>query len=295
MGRGLHNLQHKAEAMMLRLWLTLTKDESRSVRRAAICQHYRSSHHRVSLIVQELKDDYGIEIKPEKSIERAIRDLRYAQIKKLHDVINETKIHKLLFSLRGQRNIDFEGSTLWMRKSMLNPQEEAKLVKLQDRNLAWMSLTGTHRGCGRAINVDHLATKCEKLVHVEYTRRHDEVARIIHYMVAKWIGIKRRGKIDKYKVEDRVHGDHGWISFNNTVLTEKTVTHHRPDIILAEEKNTITVVEVRVTSQENLEHVEVEKKQIEQEHGDMTYPLRNDLGRNSDEVSQDFGVSDMQG
>ncbi|KAK1933286.1 hypothetical protein X943_003014 [Babesia divergens] len=80
-------------------------------------------------------------------------------------------------------------------------------------------------------------------------------------MLAKRIGIKRRGKIDKYKVEDRVHGDHGWISFNNTVLTEKTVTHYRPDIILAEEKkNRITVVEVGVTSQENLEQVEVEKK-----------------------------------
>ncbi|KAK1933464.1 hypothetical protein X943_003770 [Babesia divergens] len=162
MGRGLHNLQHKAEAMMLRLWLTLSGDESRSPRRAAICQHYRSSHHRVSLIVQELKDDYGIEIKPEESIERAIRDLRYAQTKKLHDVINETKIHKFLSSLRGQRNIDFEGCTLWMRNSMLNPQEEAKLVNLQDRNLAWMSLTGINRGCNKRVNVDHLATNCNK-------------------------------------------------------------------------------------------------------------------------------------
>ncbi|KAK1939735.1 putative reverse transcriptase, partial [Babesia divergens] len=255
MGRGLHNLQHKAEAMMLRLWLTLSGDESRSPRRAAICQYFRSSYHR------ELKDDYGIEIKPEESIERAIRDLRYAQTKNLHDVINETKIHKLLFSLRGQRNIDFEGSTLWMRKSMLNPQEEAKLVNLQDRNLAWMSLTGTHRGCGRVINVDHLATKCEKLVHVEYTRRHDEVARRLHFVLARQIGVPNLKHLDKHKVEARLFGRNGWITFNKEVKTDKAVTHNKPDIILAEEKkNRITVVEVGVTCQDNLEQVEIEKK-----------------------------------
>ncbi|KAK1938597.1 hypothetical protein X943_002613 [Babesia divergens] len=167
MGRGLHNLQHKAEAMMLRLWLTLTKDESRSVRRAAICQHYRSSHHRVSLIVQELKDDYGLDVLPQDPIEKAIHELRVAQNKKLYDVIQTKTNHGLFYNMRGTGTIDYATSSLWMRKSMLNPQEEAKLVNLQDRNLAWMSLTGTHRGCGRAINVGNVAIKMQQEPHTE--------------------------------------------------------------------------------------------------------------------------------
>ncbi|KAK1933269.1 hypothetical protein X943_002931 [Babesia divergens] len=67
--------------------------------------------------------------------------------------------------------------------------------------------------------------------------------------------------LDKYKVSDRVHGDHGWISFNKTVLTENTVTHNKPDIVVTDKrKNTITLVEIGITSKERLTQVEIEKK-----------------------------------
>ncbi|KAK1939129.1 hypothetical protein X943_001993 [Babesia divergens] len=67
--------------------------------------------------------------------------------------------------------------------------------------------------------------------------------------------------LDKYKVEARLFGRNGWITFNKEVKTDKAVTHNKPDIILAEEKkNRITVVEVGVTCQDNLEQVEIEKK-----------------------------------
>ncbi|KAK1938650.1 hypothetical protein X943_003136 [Babesia divergens] len=80
-------------------------------------------------------------------------------------------------------------------------------------------------------------------------------------MLAKRIGIKRRGKIYEHKVEERIYCQNGDITFNKTIPTEKTVTHNKPDIVVTDKrKNTITLVEIGITSKERLTQVEIEKK-----------------------------------
>ncbi|GIX63000.1 reverse-transcriptase domain containing protein,putative [Babesia caballi] len=230
LGRGLHNLEFRAEMMLLNLWLTLSADENKSTRRAAILQHHRQTYSHASLITTYLHDKYGLTIRDNEAIPKTIQHLRKLQNRSLYNVISTTKLHKLLFSRRELDSVDLEESTLWLRKSMLTPQEEAKLINLQDRNLQWMSSKKNHKKCGKYLDVEHLASKCDRLLHTDYVRRHNEVARRIHRTLAK-------------------HGTH-------------------PDIIVADKrKNRITIVEIGITSQNNLVKTEMEKKDKYQDLG----------------------------
>ncbi|GIX65779.1 reverse-transcriptase domain containing protein,putative [Babesia caballi] len=185
LGRGLHNLEFRAEMMLLNLWLTLSADENKSTRRAAILQHHRQTYSHASLITTYLHDKYGLTIRDNEAIPKTIQHLRKLQNRSLYNVISTTKLHKLLFSRRELDSVDLEESTLWLRKSMLTPQEEAKLINLQDRNLQWMSSKKNHKKCGKYLDVEHLASKCDRLLHTDYVRRHNEVARRIHRTLAK--------------------------------------------------------------------------------------------------------------
>ncbi|GIX61581.1 reverse transcriptase [Babesia caballi] len=143
----------------------------------------RYSH--ASLINTYLHDKYGLTIRYNEAIPNTIQHLRKLQNRSLYNVISTTKLHKLLFSRRELDSVDLEESTLWLRKSMLTPQEEAKLINLQDRNLQWMSSKKNHKKCGKYLDVEHLASKCDRLLHTDYVRRHNEVARRIHRTMAK--------------------------------------------------------------------------------------------------------------
>ncbi|GIX64796.1 reverse-transcriptase domain containing protein,putative [Babesia caballi] len=138
----------------------------------------------------------------------------------------------------GMDSVDLEESTLWLRKSMLTPQEEAKLINLQDRNLQWMSSKKNHKKCGKYLDVEHLASKCDRLLHTDYVRRHNEVARRIHRTLAKELGVKNIKKVERYKIDDRKFTKNGWISYDMSIHTEKKVQFNRPDIIVADNART---------------------------------------------------------
>ncbi|GBE61044.1 Extracellular matrix-binding ebh, putative [Babesia ovata] len=63
---------------------------------------------------------------------------------------------------------------------------------------------------------NHIAAKYTKLLHHEYTKTHEEVARKVHSAVGKQIGLPKE-KMDAHKIESEVHGKHGWIAYDKTV------------------------------------------------------------------------------
>ncbi|GBE59466.1 reverse transcriptase domain containing protein [Babesia ovata] len=119
-----------------------------------------------------------------------------------------------------------------------------------------MSPTNKCLRCKNGKNVDHLATKCPKMPRIEYTRRHEAVARIIHSELGRQIGLPKE-KMDAHKIESEVHGKHGWITYDKTVKTQKIKEYNRPDIIVADRRrNMITIVEIGITNQYNLVETE---------------------------------------
>ena len=102
--------------------------------------------------------------------------------------------------------IDKERTWEWMRKSDLKVETEALIFEAQEQALRTNvvkcnidSKTGSRplcRLCGeKNETVTHLVCGCKVLAQKEYKRRHDNIARIVHWKVC---GIYNLGKVDKW-------------------------------------------------------------------------------------------------
>ena len=88
-----------------------------------------------------------------------------------------------------------------MKKGDLKPETEALICAAQEQalrtNYIKHKIDHTHeedkcRMCGqKGETVWHITSECEKLAQGEYKRRHDNVARIIHWELCAKYGIDR--------------------------------------------------------------------------------------------------------
>ena len=102
-------------------------------------------------------------------------------------------MHSRLFNTE-ENTVNIKESSNWLLHGYLTPQEEGSLCKIQDRNVFFNNAKCKH--CQSANQtVDHLATKCGKLLEHEYKHRHDEVAKAVHHHICYEYGLtKNKGR-----------------------------------------------------------------------------------------------------
>ena len=158
-------------------------------------------------------------------------------------------------------HVDMKESTTWLRHGNNSPQDEAVMCYLQDRNVFFGESRGVCTYCKeRARSVDHLATQCDRMMDYDYTWRHNEVVRSIHLGFCTKYGIKRCRRLRSHRVESTVENSRVCIRTDTPIVTSTGVRANRPDIVVHDKvRNEITIVEVGITSQNNLQEVEIEK------------------------------------
>ncbi|KAL6121091.1 hypothetical protein NUSPORA_02046 [Nucleospora cyclopteri] len=76
--------------------------------------------------------------------------------------------------------IDCEASSLWLKKRNIKARDEAALYFLQERNL----FNGNKSNCAHYKSamkiVEHLATRCDRMLAFHYTQRQNEIERCIY-------------------------------------------------------------------------------------------------------------------
>ncbi|TBU08174.1 hypothetical protein CWI38_2296p0010, partial [Hamiltosporidium tvaerminnensis] len=160
--------------MLLQLLDCLEKHKDTSTRRAAILKVENNNKTHLSLIKNFLKIKYGLEeeVTKKKSEE--------AQLANLYNEIKNRKLHSKLYSARNNELVSVNDSSRWLKKGSVRPLDEAVFCYIQDRNVFW-GAEGMCQHCNQSRKtVDHLATRCEKMLGHDYTRRHNEVVRCIH-------------------------------------------------------------------------------------------------------------------
>ncbi|TBU06414.1 hypothetical protein CWI38_2582p0010, partial [Hamiltosporidium tvaerminnensis] len=85
------------------------------------------------------------------------KSLEEAQLAKLYNEIEKRKLHSKLYNARKNELVSVSDSSRWLKRGNIRPRNEAVFCYIQDRN-----------------TVDHLATRCEKMLGHDYTRRHNE-------------------------------------------------------------------------------------------------------------------------
>ncbi|KAM0680463.1 hypothetical protein GINT2_001523 [Glugoides intestinalis] len=82
--------------------------------------------------------------------------------------------------------------------------------------------------------VDHLATKCDRMLYHDYTRRHNEVVKCLHMLVSNKYNItpKPRKRIRGYSVQEVMANDRVEIRVDTRIKTTGKISHDRQDIMV---------------------------------------------------------------
>ncbi|KAF7684396.1 hypothetical protein TCON_0417 [Astathelohania contejeani] len=149
-----------------------------------------------------------------------------------------------------------------MKYKNIDPRAEGIYCYIQDRNVFWKDNALQCQHCGQAKkSIDHLATGCDRMLRHDYTQRHDLVLRCIHLLLTNKYGFKKSKKLRSYSVQEVMENERAEIRVDTRIRTDILIKNNRPDIFIYDKKeNEIILVEVSITSQDNLQIVETEKK-----------------------------------
>ena len=84
--------------------------------------------------------------------------------------------------------------------------------------------------------MQHLISGCEKLAQKEYKRRHDNVAKKIHWDLCKKNGLEHTEKWYEHVPEGAVENEEVKVLWNIDVQCDNVMEARRPDIILIDRK-----------------------------------------------------------
>ena len=79
--------------------------------------------------------------------------------------------------------------------------------------------------------VDHLATKCDRMLGHDYTRRHNEVLKCIHLSLCNKYGLKSSKKLRSHSVQEVVANENVEIRVDTRIKTDIKIQHNITDQI----------------------------------------------------------------
>ncbi|TBU10851.1 reverse transcriptase [Hamiltosporidium tvaerminnensis] len=254
LGRGLHSVELRSEHMLLQLLDCLEKRIEISTRRVAILKVGNNNKTHLALIKDFLQVKYGMAEEVTKN------KLDEAQLANLYNEIEKRKLHSKLYNVGNNELVSVNDSSRWLKKGSVRPRDEAVFCYIQDRNVFW-GAEGVCQHCNTSRKtVDHLATRCEKMLGHDYTRRHNEVVRCIHLLLLNKYKFKSSKRIRSHSVQEILDNEYAEIRVDTRIKTDVKIRNNRPDIfVLDKRRNKITLIEVGITSQDSLQIVETEK------------------------------------
>ena len=116
---------------------------------------------------------------------------------------------------------------------------------------------GTDELCRRcrkeSETIQHITAACEQLAPTEYVKRHDGLAKIIHQKLAEAAELIEDSPYYKYTPANVLENENFKLSWNRSILTDKTTPFNRPDItfMIKKTKNTFSI-HTAVTNTHNL-------------------------------------------
>eukprot|EP00957_Ditylum_brightwellii_P091132 6938655-Ditylum_brightwellii.AAC.1 len=85
---------------------------------------------------------------------------------------------------------------------------------------------------GGSMQVQHIVSACPKLAGTKYTKQHNDVAHFLHWNLLKERGIEVPVQSWKHvPIASVINGD-TTINWDLKIITNKSLEHNRPDIVL---------------------------------------------------------------
>ena len=142
--------------------------------------------------------------------------------------------------------IDKDLSWKWLVESDLKVQTEATICAAQEQALRTnytknkidkTSENPLCRMCGeRGETVQHIICECKKLAQREYKRRHDTVAKLVHWKLCEKYNLERKEKRYEHCPKGAVEDDDVKLIWDIDIQCDNVIEARRLDLILVEKK-----------------------------------------------------------
>uniref|UniRef100_H3A9J0 Reverse transcriptase n=1 Tax=Latimeria chalumnae TaxID=7897 RepID=H3A9J0_LATCH len=182
-------------------------------------------------------------------------------------------LHRRFYAALHNENIDVEVSTAWLQEGSLFPETEGFALAIQDQIVATNNyrkyiinenVPDKCRFCGTTNErIQHITNGCPVLSYTEYLQRHNNVAKIIHQQLGKDRGLlAEETPYFKYQPARMLQKDDVKVNWDEPIVTDRTVAHNRPDILVMDWKNKwADIIDIAVPNDENVSRAWSEKVQ----------------------------------
>ena len=208
----------------------LEKFKNSSLRRAAILKAQKDNSTHLALTNNYLKVKYNLN----ETINS--KTLCKAQIKFLLVNIKAKECHKRLFRVCDHELGNIKDSSVWLTNENIKPRDEGAYYFLQDRNIFFDEIIQCPHCKAAVKTVDHLETKCERMLGHDYTRKHSEVLKCIHLTLCNKYGIKTSKKLKSYTVQEVLANENVKIRVDTRIKTNVKIQDNRPDFFIHDKK-----------------------------------------------------------
>jgi Reverse transcriptase (RNA-dependent DNA polymerase) len=252
-GRGLANIEHKAERLTMSFSQYLGSAPS-NIRKGVIWEMEVKESSPTAHISQLLVAKYPVL----KDQPLAVKSLKAAQTKALLDRNSGKVLHSKFFTYKTDILISQKDSPKWLRTGLSSPQEEGRYMFLQDRNVYYESIQ-TCVFCKVPRTLEHVASSCT-LKLPEYTFRHNEILKCIHKCQVNRYGFSKDKRVKRHRIDRVIKNAYAEISTDVKIETERPISENRPDLVIKDiKKRMIYIVDVAVSHRNGITPKEHEK------------------------------------
>lgn len=230
LGRGLNSLEFNHEKLLLSMLLKIEGKSLTCARNKLIKNVYENFSITAKELGEILRNKYNIA----ENTKLTSKNLTAGFQNKLINEIKKKEVHSKLFKeFENLSNIN--ETSMWLTRGRLIPKTEANFCNLQDRNIFYQKTKYPH--CNKSIaSADHLASRCEKMLHYDYKKRHDNIQKVVVVSILNkhdQAGIKHY----KYHKTKTIYDLHDMkILVDIPIKTDILISENRPDIVFIKKK-----------------------------------------------------------
>jgi len=167
--------------------------------------------------------------------------------------------------------VDLSQQWKWLMGSNLNKECEGLIMAAQNQaistncikaNIFHLPVTAMCRLCGQHVeSVDHILSSCSVIAQTHYKWRHDSVARLVHYELAKLGGLQVVDSWWLHNPSPVMESSSMKLLWDFTIQTDRHLSHNRPDIVyISNRHKTAFLIDVAIPGDSRLAHKVNEKR-----------------------------------
>ena len=107
-------------------------------------------------------------------------------------------------------------------------------------------------------NVDHIVSECKKLAQKKYKRRHDNVAKVVHWKLCEKYGLERSEKWYEHNTpKSVVENERIKILLDVCIQCDHVIEARRPDMVIINKENkSCSIVDIAIPGDSRLSEKE---------------------------------------